>query len=511
MTDIRRLPDSFEIRCEGENSDASLRFESLEDRLKVYITAGDSRPQFIALRWNCFTGENTRVLGDVWERSYADLGWRGLSSRRFMPWYFMLNDGETTSCCGVMTGCRSFVSFECGRNGVTAWMDVRCGAAGVQLGGRELEAASFVCAEYAGIPAFEAARRFCRIMCPAPLMPEAPVYGGNNWYYAGGRSSAEDIVSDARLQARLSEGLSNRPFMVADDGWQPNPKSGPWLPNGRFGDMRALAGRIKELDVRPGLWIRPLGDEDGSLGPELRIERGGERRVLDPSLPEVLEHISESVERIRSWGYELLKHDVTTFDMFGDRGRSLNGAITIKPDWSFADRSRTGAEIATGLYACIKKAAGDMTVIGCNTIPHLCAGLVEINRTGADISGSDWGRTRDFGVNTLAFRLPQHGAFYACDADCVGIMERKIPWELNRQWLELLSLSGTPLFVSCPEGLPDAEQLRDLRAAYERASEQKNTAVPLDWMYSDIPSRWLIDGKERVFDWSCGRIPELVI
>ena len=32
------------------------------------------------------------------------------------------------------------------------------------------------------------------------------------------------------------------------------------------------------------------------------------------------------------------------------------------------------------------------------------------------------------GVNTLAFRLPQHNTFYHIDADCVGIFGM-IPWE----------------------------------------------------------------------------------
>ncbi|PYT32182.1 MAG: hypothetical protein DMG58_10690 [Acidobacteria bacterium] len=42
-------------------------------------------------------------------------------------------------------------------------------------------------------------------------------------------------------------------------------------------------------------------------------------------------------------------------------------------------------------------------------------------------SGRDWNRTRRMGVNTLAFRGVQHGAFFATDADCVGIMAA-VPW-----------------------------------------------------------------------------------
>ena len=60
-------------------------------------------------------------------------------------------------------------------------------------------------------------------------------------------------------------------------------------------------------------------------------------------------------------------------------------------------------------------AAGDMLIIGCNTISHLSAGIVHIYRTGDDTSGKEWDRTRKMGVNTLAFRLAQNEAFYMCD------------------------------------------------------------------------------------------------
>ena len=46
---------------------------------------------------------------------------------------------------------------------------------------------------------------------------------------------------------------------------------------------------------------------------------------------------------------------------------------------------------------------------------------MHLNRTGDDTSGRIWERTRRMGVNTLAFRLPQHNTFYHIDADCVGI------------------------------------------------------------------------------------------
>ena len=104
------------------------------------------------------------------------------------------------------------------------------------------------------------------------------------------------------------------------------------------------------------------------------------------------------------------------------------------------------------------------------------------------------------GVNTLAFRLPQHGAFYDVDADCVGI-NGSIPWEKNRQWAEVIARSGTPLFLSVKPGILKKEEEEELRSIMKIASEQKQHMIPMDWEDIDCPEVWS-DGKQTVtYDW----------
>ena len=126
-----------------------------------------------------------------------------------------------------------------------------------------------------------------------------------------------------------------------------------------------------------------------------------------------------------------------------------------------------------------------MLILGCNTIGHLGAGLMHLNRTGDDTSGRIWERSRKMGVNTLAFRLPQHGAFYDVDADCVGI-NGSIPWEKNRQWAEVIARSGTPLFLSVKPGILKKEEEEELRSIMKIASEQKQHMIPMDWEDIDV-------------------------
>lgn len=232
--------------------------------------------------------------------------------------------------------------------------------------------------------------------------------------------------------------------------------------------------------------------------------------VLDPSHPEVKEYLRSVLKKIKGWGYELLKHDYTTFDLFGAFGYDLNATVTLQHNWSFYDNTKTSAEIVLDLYRLIREETQEMVIIGCNTITHLCAGFVEVNRIGDDTSGKVWTRTRAMGVNSLAFRLPQNGRFYMIDADCVGILEHNIPWELNRQWLDLLARSGSPLFVSCQKGILSEKQENEVKKAFSISSVQKNKAIPQDWEYNTIPQKWIIDGELTEYDWFLQSYPTLM-
>lgn len=470
------------------------------DTLDLYVTAKNDKVKFIELEWCFDSDEDLYVLGDVWERSYGELEFKKLCDNdRYMPWYFIATDKTKCFCFGVKTQPNAFISFSYTSDGIKALIDCRNGGCGVELNGRKLHIATFVYKKYDSADVYANLHDYCKTLCDNPTLPTERVYGGNNWYYAYGKSSYGEIISDTKLQAELAKEIENKPFEVIDDCWEINSCEGPWIPNEKFGDMKKLADEIREIGARPGIWVRLLHNRDTSITDEMRILRNGKREYLDPTHPEVKTYIKSDIERIKSWGYELLKHDFTTFDLFGSWGKDLNETITIIDDWHFYDRTKTNAEIVLDLYRLIKEAAGDMYIIGCNTVSHLCAGLVQINRTGEDTSGREWAKTKKMGVNTLAFRLAQNEAFYMCDADCVGILDDNIPWEKNKQWLHLLSYSNTPLFVSCADKLTD-EQKKDLTQAY-RVYQDIHTIKPIDIFENLTPSKWEIDNKIIEYHW----------
>lgn len=511
--------DKFEFSEEIRYNDAVISTIISDGSMKLKISAVTTPLKYLKLRFN-FTEEEKRtddvkILGDTFERGYSNLYWKGIAPDRIMPWYMLVSNGSDlnpdvsgrfTEGFGVRVQPSSFVTWQYDGGGITLWADIRNGGSGVILSGRELTVCEIIFAEYRDMTAFDAGKAFCRLMCPETgHIPKHKVYGSNNWYYAYGKSSHEDILADTKLIAEGCAGLYNPPYMVIDDGWQKYPTDAPWDElRGSFYDMKKLAEEMRVLGVRPGIWVRYLVDshhEVTSLPEECRLER--DRSYFDPSCPEVIDYVKKVTRMLRDWGYELIKHDFSTVDVCGQYGNTMLTQIT-RDGWSFHDRSRTTAEIMLNFFKAVSDEAGpDCVIIGCNTFSHLCAGMYGLNRTGDDTSGYDWNRTRRMGVNTLAFRMIQNGSFYMADADCVGITGA-IPWKFNKQWLDLLSKSGSPLFVSCKPGVLSDSELADLKRGWAINSVQENSCRPLDWMENECPAIWEIDGEIVKYDWYCG-------
>ena len=85
-----------------------------------------------------------RALGDAWERSYGDLGWRNLIPERVMPWYFATHDGVTCHGYGVKTDAAALCFWQLDPEGVSLWLNVTNGGDGVELGQRKLTMATVV-------------------------------------------------------------------------------------------------------------------------------------------------------------------------------------------------------------------------------------------------------------------------------------------------------------------------------------------------------------------------------
>lgn len=472
----------------------------------------------VVLRWEMAFPVDTLFLGDAWERSYGDLQWRFRQPERMMPWYFAAHQPATsrTFMAGVKTQPSALCFWTVDAEGVSLWLDFRNGGSPSQPGDREIAAATIIslAGDQSESPV-AALARFCRRLCPAPRLASKPICGNNNWYYAYGRNfDADAMRRDAAFLADISSGHENRPFCVIDAGWTPGSvcPGGPWTAGdpARFPDMPGLAADMKSMSVRPGIWMRPTALTTVTNPRRLRSGPvNAEEKPLDLTLPENLALIHDDIARVRGWGYELIKHDFSTFDIFSRWGFEMGAELT-DGGWHFQDQSLTNAEIILRLYRTLRAGAGDALLLGCNTMGHLGAGLFEIQRVGDDTSGQNWERTRRMGVNTLAYRMPQNGAFFAIDPDCAAHTDQT-PWELDRQFLDVVSRSGAALFISVDPRTITPEQKAAFRAAMQIALSggAPGGSEPTDWLHTTAPQAWRLGGETMNYRWedSCGTSP----
>lgn len=492
---------------EGKNTffnDIKLFFVKKNKHLDISIQANESKIKYLKLRWTTKLEKNIKVLGDEWERSYGNMGFQPIQPNRILPWYFLLKNEVNTSGVGVKVQPNAMCFWQVDPSGITLIMDLRNGGNGVDLDGRCLKIAEVVYESYAKVDSFAAAVSFCQLMCSKPLLPDQPVYGSNNWYYAYGDISEEQVIQDADYLKKITNKFDNPPFMVIDDGWQSNHRildynGGPWENgNKKFPNIKKLNTKIKAMGLRTGLWFRPLLNESSEFKKECRLKV---QDTLDPTHPYVKEYLRKDIRRICNWGFEMIKHDFSTFDLFGRWGFEMNPFIT-KEGWNFYDRKLTNAEVVKNFYRLIMEECKPTStlILGCNTIGHLGAGMMHLHRIGDDTSGISWERTRQIGINTLAFRLPQHNTFFHVDADCVGITG-EIDWYYNKQWTEVVARSGTSLFISVKPDILSPDEFSEISNFMKLASNQLEHMVPLDWEFINCPDTWGENGKVITYDW----------
>ena len=473
------------ITVDGNVQGARVELCERSDGSADVFVSSPSPLTFVRLRYRADISPDSLVFGGDWERTYGKTGWTAAAKSGALPWYFLVNNGSITHALGVKVQPNAFAAWKISGGFVELVLDCRAGSDPVELGNRRLKACTIVARE--GKPSespFAVAKAFCRMMCDRPRRLAKPVYGYNDWYCAYGRNTAVGFLEDAKAVLSLADGLENRPFAVADDGWQ---DEGSWRgENERWAmAMDRFAARLKAMDVRPGLWYRPL-----------------KHFRDDPTRRVVAETIAGDIAKFREWGFELLKIDFITHD-WNHRWNLRGETPVVESDLHWTDRTRTTAETVLGLYRTMREAAGDdVVIIGCNAIDHFAAGLFEVQRTGDDTSGCDWELTKLCGPNALGMRAHHHGTFYEQDGDCAGLsFAGAIDWAKNRQWIDLLSRSGGAFFVSWHRAFLDAQSKAALKEAFARASKPRDAAIPLDWMSETSPRRWDCNGENLFYDW----------
>lgn len=515
---VLRQPD----RVSGATEETIYRFEEsvLESPVqweyrvengsaKVIVYPSGSPVKFLKLRFHADLSFVESVYGDQWERAggaYAALEWRSVMACRRLPWFCYLRGANRTACYGVKTGADSFPFWQVDAHGITLFINLMCDTRGTDL--KEPLVACEVVERIGeeGESPYEAAAAFSGQMCTKPVLPKTPVFGVNNWYWAYGRISYDSVMTETDYLMEMTDGTHNRPYMILDDGWQFNRCygagayiGGPWYPNERFGDMAKTAAAIHEKGAKTGIWFRPLLTL-GEIPEEAKYGAASGGQILDPSHPYTLERVQRDAARIRSWGFDLIKHDFTTWDILNANMTADNHGVSVINGHRFYDNTRTAATIIKTLYRAIQTGAGEADVIGCNVIGHLSAGIHSMQRVGGDTSGRSFEWTARNGVNSM-MRLPTNGKFYMIDPDCAAFTER-VSAELNLDFLEMCAITGVTTLASVTPGILTKEQMQRIREIYRTADAGEKHYGIVHYEKTAQPEIFT-DGKDtRAFNWS---------
>ncbi|MEW5871673.1 MAG: glycoside hydrolase family 36 protein [Chloroflexota bacterium] len=201
-----------------------------------------------------------------------------------------------------------------------------------------------------------------------------------SWY-----SFFTDIHEDRLLH--VLDGLAGLPFDVfqLDDGWQIG--MGDWEANPKFpSGMAALADKIRQHGLTPGLWLAPLIVQPKSSlyhqHPDwlLRDAQGQPVRAghnwgddffgLDTTHPAVQEWMAALIGKVRNWGFEYLKLDfLYAAALPGVRYQNVPGEQAY----------RQGLQV-------IRQVAGEAYFLACGAPVIATLGLADGLRVGPDVA-----------------------------------------------------------------------------------------------------------------------------
>ena len=309
---------------------------------------------------------------------------------------------------------------------------------------------------------------------------EAPRMAGySSWYRHYGEIDEEKMLADLEGCARALEGSDLGDCMGVfqiDDGWC---AVGDWtrIREDRFpSGMAALAERIREKGLVPGLWLGPFMCERDSLlydeHPEWRMSYEDGTPIeanmnwsgaapMDTLNPEFREYVREFLGTVtREWGFKLLKLDFLFAACMVPHGGLNRG------------------QLMADALDLIRESVGEDTLLDLCGVPMVSAfGRCEYCRIGCDV-GLNWDdepkmrllhreriSTKWSLANTIG-RAHLNGRAFWCDPDVYFLRnDVDLTPERKRQLIAADVLCGGAFLTSDDMGAWDEDQLAEFKNA----------------------------------------------
>lgn len=418
-------------------------------------------------RGPCTVASSARVHTVPFERFYGFDGAHGIdrNAPHTSHWFAAVEDGTRSITWSIASVPAGFVRWHVtplqshtpGRR-VLQWncdIDVMCGMRGVLLPAGARLALGTVRLAFERLPAQEALRaaaRRCAAVTDVALPPHPPT-GWCSWYAVGPEVTADLVRATLDL---LESGTSLPVFDVPpplevvqiDDGWMRVPGTrtlgSPVVDEGKIPDgMAAIAAEIAGRGRVPGLWLRPF--EGWPDAPDTPAWARG--RCIDLSDAAALDWVRGLARRVTGeWGFQYLKIDFASYDMFGLWGMELTRTrgTRLQP----RDETCTNAQMMRAGFAALREGAGaDVYIVGCN-VPLGCAiGLVDGMRIGDDVDAANDDRTRTMGMGAIDALGWMNGVLWWNDPDVV-LLAPTSGAAFARAWADRVTAAAGAIFIS---------------------------------------------------------------
>ncbi len=335
--------------------------------------------------------------------------------------------------------------------------------------------------------------------------------GWADWYFAYGTTDEEEALRNLDFVARELKDFGVEYFEI-DSAWQlgvettPPPDNvvagGPWTPNSKFPHgMKWFADRIREKGLKPGIWVRPFQMIDDAPERKAQPDWFNEKGQMDFSNPAVQLWVRNLFTMlVDDWGYEYIKFDFPSFDLFNEWGPKLFEDHSAHAE--LHDQTKTNIQAyRESLNAMRKSTAGKAFLLACNSVMPPTLGLADSFRIGDDVG--DWSRTFKYGVKSVSARYYTNGVYWANDPDCLVVRE---PFTLDqaRMWASLIALSGGVVFISekvyalPPERL---EIIKKVLPGFANEGKSYSFGRPIDLLDRQDPEVWLLPVKKPFGTW----------
>lgn len=350
-----------------------------------------------------------------------------------------------------------------------------------------------------------------RVRCP-----KAPT-GWMSWNIYFDKAGSRENLDEARLGAKYLKPFGLEFWSI--ESWQENSSE---LPVSKFYNMNLenhpeqfpegmkwLAGEIRKLGFRPGLWMAPFGTGSTNFykaHPDWFLHDAAGRPMgcwngkftLDPTVPEALAHLRSIFDTAsHDWGYEFFK-----IDGMSGRGAGYCAHMYERPNV----RARFKDPACPNPFERCVKAFRDG--IGPDRVFLACQGhftgaeaaYADASRTGADIVHPNqpvkWANLMLQARCTIN-QIFAHNVVFWSDPDCMMISDKALADEQARVEATIVALPGQQMFAGDKLGELAPRRIKMLQQALPVCDVRPGSLYP---QFGHLPV-WNLHVRRPFGDW----------